>query len=79
MGTGSTDAEGELKPGDVQECSPVRGAFEDETVAIVDETATVGMDEAEMSDCACLARFLVAAFVYQPACLEKRSLLALSD
>ncbi len=46
--TGSTDTEGELKPGEVQEGSPVARALED-------ETATVGVDETEASDCACLA------------------------
>lgn len=45
-------------PGDVQEGSLVGGAF--------GETATVGVDDAEASDCACLARFLAAALVCQP-------------
>ena len=62
--TGSTDTEGELEPGDVQEGSPVAGASEDKTATL--ETTMVGMDEAEASDCACLTCFLVAALVCQP-------------
>ena len=59
--TGSTDTEGKLEPGDVQEGSPVAGAFEDKTATLEDETATVGVDEAEASVCACFACFLLAA------------------
>ena len=64
--TGSTDTEGELEPGDVQEGSSVAGALEDKTATLEDETATVGVDEAEASDCACLVCFLAAALVCQP-------------
>ena len=51
--TGSTDTEGELEP----EGSPVAGVLGDKTTFV---------DEAEASDCACLACFLAAAFVCQP-------------
>ena len=50
--TGSTDTEGELEPGDVQEGSTVAGELDDITATLENETATVGVDEAEASDCA---------------------------
>ena len=50
----------------MQEGSPVAGELDDITATLENETATVGVDEAEASDCACLTCFLAAALVCQP-------------
>lgn len=64
--TGSEGREGELEPGNVQEGSPtVAGALADEIATL--DVAAVAVDEAEAAaDCACLVRFLAAAFVCHP-------------
>ena len=62
---GATETEEELEGGDIEEGSTVAGV-EAETATLADETATVDLGKAEAPDCACLARFLAAAFVCQP-------------
>ena len=59
-GGGATETEEELEGGDVEEGSTVAGVTFDTA------TPAEGLDDAEASDCACLARFLAAAFVCQP-------------
>ena len=61
----ATETEGELEGGDVEEGSMVAGVTFD-TATPAEETAMVGLDDAEASDCACLAFFLAAALVCQP-------------
>ena len=50
MCNGVNRTEGKLKPGDVQEGSPVAGAFEDKTATLEDETATLEDETATFED-----------------------------